>query len=124
MINWTGKHILIVEDDPMNFSYLDILLRPTQAVIMHADNGQKAVELCMKHMGINIVLMDIRMPVLDGLEATRQILTIRSGLPVIAQTAYADESDREAAIKAGCCEFLAKPIRANEMLDLIKKYLD
>ena len=122
-INWRGKSILVVEDDQLNFNYLDILLKPTQAKILHAENGLKAVELCRKHSEINVVLMDIRLPGLNGLDATRQIIALRSGMPVIAQTAYAAEDDQKAAFNAGCCEFLAKPIRANEMLDLIKKYL-
>ncbi|MCX6283583.1 MAG: response regulator [Bacteroidetes bacterium] len=122
-INWTGKSILVVEDDHINFNYLDILLKPTKAKILHAENGLIAVELCRMYSEINVVLMDMRMPVLNGLDATRQIIAMRSGMPVIAQTAYADEEDQKAAFSAGCCEFLAKPIRANEMLDLIKKYI-
>jgi len=123
IIDWQGKLILVVEDDQMNFNYIDILLKPTKAEVLHAENGRKAVELCEKHPAINVVLMDIRLPVLNGLDATRQILALRSGLPVIAQTAYAEEDDQKAAFNAGCCEFLAKPIRANEMLDLIRKYI-
>lgn len=122
-MNWKGKSILIVEDDQPNFNYLDILLKSTNAKVLHAENGYDAVELCKKYPEINVVLMDMELPLLNGLEATRQILELRSNLPVIAQTAFADENDREAAFQAGCCEFLAKPIRANEMLNLIKKYL-
>ena len=123
LINWKGKSILVVEDDQMNFNYIDILLKPTKANVLHAEDGLKAVELCKQHPGIDVVLMDIRLPVLNGLEATRQILDLRSGLPVIAQTAYAAADDKKAAFNAGCCEFLAKPIRANEMLELLKKYI-
>ena len=122
-MNWKGKSILVVEDDRPNFNYLDILLKSTNAKVLHAENGYDAVELCKKYPEINVVLMDMELPLLSGLEATRQILELRSGLPVIAQTAFADETDQEAAFQAGCCEFLAKPIRANEMLNLIKKYL-
>lgn len=123
VIDWTGKSILVVEDDQLNFNYLDILLKSTKAKVLHAENGQNAVDLCRMNIGINVVLMDIRLPVLNGLDATRQILSLRSDMPVIAQTAYAEEDDQKAAYNAGCCEFLAKPIRANEMLDLIKKYI-
>lgn len=112
-----------MEDDHQNFSYLDILLRPTQAKVLHAEDGQEAIDLCRKYPDINIVLMDIRLPIINGLEATRQILGLRTGMPIIAQTAYAGEEDQQAALNAGCCEFLAKPVRANEMLDLIKKYI-
>ena len=122
-INWKGKSILVVEDDQPNFNYIDILLKTTQARVLHAENGFEAVEFCKKYPEINVVLMDMELPLLGGLEATRQILEMRSDMPVIAQTAFVDENDQEAAFKAGCCEFLAKPIRANEMLSLIKKYL-
>jgi two-component system cell cycle response regulator DivK len=121
--NWTGKTILVVEDDQINFNYLDALLKPTMAKVYHAERGEDAIELCRKNSFINIVLMDIRLPGMTGLEATRQLIAIQKDMVVIAQTAYAEEWDREAALAAGCCEFIAKPIRANEMLSLIKKHL-
>lgn len=124
LYDWKGKSILVVEDDHINFNYLDVLLKPTKAKIYHAEKGEDAIELCRKNSFFNIVLMDIRLPGINGLETTRKILAIRKNLPVIAQTAYAADEDRNAAISAGCCEFLAKPIRANEMLDLIKKYFE
>jgi len=124
LYNWKGKSILVVEDDHINFNYLDALLKPTKANVYHAEKGEDAIDLCLKHSFFNIVLMDIRLPGINGLETTRKILALRKDLPVIAQTAYAAEEDRDAALAAGCCDFIAKPIRANEMLDLIKKYFD
>ena len=121
--NWNGKNILVVEDDQINFSYLDTLLKPTNARVYHAERGEDAIELFQKISFIHVVLMDIRLPGITGLETTRQLMALRKDLAVIAQTAYAEECDREAAFDAGCCEFIAKPIRANEMLDLIKKYI-
>jgi len=123
LYNWRGKYILVVEDDHINYSYLDILLKPTRAKILHAEKGEEAIALCRKKNLINIVLMDIRLPGINGFETTREIRAIRNDLPVIAQTAFATETDRQAALDAGCNDFIAKPIRANEMLDLIKKYL-
>jgi two-component system cell cycle response regulator DivK len=122
--NWKGKSILVVEDDHINFNYLDSLLKPTKAIIMHAVRGEEAVELCKNFSFISVVLMDIRLPGIDGLEATRQICSLRNNLAVIAQTAYALEIDKKAAFEAGCCDFIAKPIRANEMLEIIRKYMD
>ncbi len=121
--NWKGKTILVVEDDNINFNYLDALLKPTMAKVYHVERGEDAIELFRKISFINIVLMDIRLPGITGLEATRQLMAIRNDVAVIAQTAYAEEWDRDAAFAAGCCEFIAKPIRANEMLDLIRKHL-
>ena len=122
-INWQDRSILIVEDDQISFSYLDVLLRPTQAKIFHAIEGQQALNICSAHPEIDLVLMDIRLPGMDGLEATRRITSRWGSLPVIAQTAYATEDDEKAARSAGCWEFITKPVRANEMITLIKKYL-
>jgi CheY-like chemotaxis protein len=122
--NWKGKSILIVEDDPINFNYLDFLLKSTRAKIYHAERGEDALDLLKRKIFFDIVLMDIRLPGISGLETTRKILSLRNGQRIIAQTAYAAEEDREAAFSAGCCDFIAKPIRANEMLDLIRRYLD
>ncbi len=122
-INWEDKAILIVEDDQVNFSYMDVLLRPTRARILHAREGEEAVKICMANPDINLVLMDIRLPGMNGLDATRHIVTNRKALPVIAQTAYAEPEDQRAAYDAGCRDFLAKPIRANDMIDMIRKYL-
>jgi CheY-like chemotaxis protein len=121
--NWQGKTILVVEDDHINFNYLDALLKPTRARVYHVDRGEDAIELCRKISFINIVLMDIRLPGITGLEATRQLIATHNDIVIIAQTAYAEEWDRAAALDAGCCDFIAKPIRANEMLDLIKKHM-
>lgn len=123
-INWQGKNILIVEDDQVCFSYLDVLLKPTRATIYHAMEGQQAVNLCNDHPEIDIVLMDVRLPGMNGLDATREITSIRHDLPVIAQTAYASDEDQAAAFSAGCWDFIAKPIPANDMIKMIKKYLE
>jgi two-component system, cell cycle response regulator DivK len=124
VMNWEGHSILVVEDDQMNYNYLDVLLKPTKARVLHARDGEMAIELCEQHPGISVVLMDLRLPLLNGLEAAKQILGFRRGLPIIAQTAYAREYDREQALDAGCCDFIAKPVRANEMLELIRKYIE
>ncbi len=123
LFNWKNKVILVVEDDQINYNYLDVLLKPTKAAIYHAENGEEAVELCRLFSFFSVVLMDIRLPGMNGLEATRMIKILRKNLPVIAQTAYAADVDRDAAFAAGCNDFIAKPIRANEMLDMIRKHI-
>lgn len=124
LLNWKNKVILVVEDDHINYNYLDVLLKPTKATIYHTEKGEDAVELCRLFSFFNVVLMDIRLPGMNGFEATQLIKTIREDLPVIAQTAYASEEDRKAAMAAGCNDFIAKPIRANEMLDMIRRYIE
>jgi len=121
--DWNGKSILIVEDDHLCFSYLDALLKPTKATVYHASSGEAALELCRNLTFVNIVLMDIRLPGITGFETTQHLKKIHRDLPVIAQTAYAHECDRETALAAGCCDFIAKPIRANEIFDMIRKYI-
>ncbi len=119
---WIDKIILVVEDIDLNFLYISELLKPTGAMIIHALNGKEAVERCQKDDNIDIILMDIYMPIMNGYEATRQIKSLRPDLPIIAQTAYAMSEDRKRAIEAGCNDFIAKPIGREELLFKIDKF--
>jgi len=92
--------------------------------IISADNGQTAVQMAADHPEINIVLMDINMPVMNGFEATARIKQLRPDLPVIAQTAYTSKEEQEKAREAGCEGFITKPINKSELLELIKRLLD
>lgn len=116
---WIDKIILVVEDIDLNFLYISELLKPTGSMIIHALNGKEAVERCQRDTNIDIVLMDIYMPVMNGYEATRQIKQIRPDLPIIAQTAYAMAEDKKRAMEAGCDDFVAKPIGKEELLSKI-----
>ncbi len=119
---WNNKVILVAEDIELNFMYINEILESTGAIIIHAENGKKAVDICNSNTKIDLVLMDILMPVLNGYDATRQIKTIRDNLPIIAQTAYALTEDRGKAIAAGCDDFIAKPIGKNELLRKIDRF--
>ena len=113
----SGKVILIAEDVEYNYRYLEIILSKNQDVkILWAKNGLEAVDLCRKNHDINIVLMDIQMPEMNGLDATSLIKSENKSLPVIAQTAYATHPDILAARKAGCDDIVVKPINKNELL--------
>ncbi|MBI5218921.1 MAG: response regulator [Bacteroidia bacterium] len=120
--DWKNKTILIVEDDHVNFQYLKVLLKKTNAQILRAENGQEAIDLCQKNKHINIVLMDIQMPVMNGFEATKIIKGFRKDLPVIAQTAYAMAEDKEKCVAAGCDEYLSKPIDIKALITITGKY--
>lgn len=113
---WVDKIVLVVEDIELNYLYIRELIHPTGAMILRAENGRIAVELCKNNPNIDIVLMDLLMPVMNGYEATKQIKAMRSDLPVIAQTAYAMADDRRKAMEAGCDDFIAKPIGKEELL--------
>ena len=116
--------ILVAEDDETNFFYLNALLtNEIQATILHASNGREAVELFKVNPGIQLILMDIKMPVLDGFEATRQIKLINKDIPIIAVTAYAMLGDEERVLAAGCDGYLSKPISKHSLLDKITEFV-
>ena len=110
---WSDYTILIVEDDVSSTFYLKEVLKDTQAEILHAANGQLALDICNSSQSIDIILMDIKIPVMNGYDATRAIKLIRPNLPIIAQTADATYDHRIFCIEAGCNDFIAKPIDFN-----------
>jgi PAS domain S-box-containing protein len=121
--NWSGKTILIAEDDLNSYKFLRELLGRTKVEILHAPNGEKAVETVRSNKRIDLVIMDIQMPVMDGLEATRQIKSINFRIPVVAQTAFAMAGDREKMQLAGCDEYVSKPVNGNHLLAVIHHFL-
>jgi signal transduction histidine kinase/CheY-like chemotaxis protein len=120
----SGKVILIVEDVEYNFRYLEIVLGKNQDVKMiWAKNGIEAVDFCMKNPDISIVLMDIQLPEMNGLDATRLIKAGNRDLPIIAQTAYGTAFDIRECHNAGCSDVLVKPINKTTLLQSLKKYI-
>jgi len=118
--NWKDKVILIAEDEKANFIYLKTILSKSNARIYWAADGAAAVELCKKK-NIDLVLMDIKMRGMNGYEATQRIKSIYPDMPVIAQTAYAMSDDIERLMKAGCNDYITKPIKSSQLLPLINK---
>src|SRR5271157_649138 len=86
--NWIDKIILVAEDIEINYLYIKELIEPTGAIIIHVENGKEALNYCINNNKVDLVLMDLLMPIMNGYDATRQIKNIRSDIPVIAQTAY------------------------------------
>lgn len=116
--------ILITEDKAINFLFLEILLKKQidlGCAIIHAKNGAEAVEICKKNDDINLVLMDLKMPVMDGFEAVKLIKEIRPKLPIVAQTAFSSIEDKEKVFAAGFNDFLSKPINKEALLDVINR---
>ena len=111
--------ILLVEDDSTSSLLLEQILKGKNITFFSAKNGMEAVELVQLHPEINLVLMDIKMPIMNGYEATRLIKEKRPLLPVIAQSAFTDKEEREKAIQAGCNGFITKPIKQSELLEMI-----
>jgi PAS domain S-box-containing protein len=120
---YDGKTILIAEDEQSNFDFLKILLTRLNIKVLWAKDGMEAVNLCEIDPSINLVLMDIKMPLLNGYEATKMIKNIRPDLPIIAQTAYAMISDKLEADKAGCDGYLSKPIKIQQITEVLENHL-
>jgi len=115
--------ILIAEDDLNSLMFLKTLLELDGLKVLEASNGLEAVESVKEHPEISLVLIDMKMPVMNGFEATRQIKQLRPNLPVIAQTAYAFAKDQEEVLLAGCDEYISKPVRKQALMDTIQKLL-
>jgi len=116
------KKILVAEDNDSNYMLMTYILKRNYE-FFRARNGKEAVEMALNDKP-DAILMDIKMPLMDGLEATRQIMRQIPELPIIALTANAFDSDRQEAIAAGCCDFLSKPINAEKCLQTIAKYIE
>ncbi len=114
--------ILVAEDVESNYLYLNAVLSKINAKILWAKNGLEAVEMFRNQSQIDIVLMDLQMPEMNGYKATQIIKSENPRIPIIAQTAFAMSDDREKAINAGCDDYLAKPIKSKDLLGLIEKY--
>jgi len=117
------KKILIAEDDSSNYMFLESLLRSTEAEVIWARNGLQAVEIHAGRDDIDLILMDIRMPEMNGLQATEKIRSLDKDIPIIALTAFAFADDREKSVEAGCTEHLTKPVKIEELKRVLQKYL-
>ncbi len=113
--------ILVAEDMESNYLLVSYLLRDDYSVLW-AHDGSEALDIYRANR-IDLILMDVRMPRMSGLMATEQIRKTDNKTPIIALTAFAFDSDREQAVKAGCTDFLPKPINAELLLSKIKKYI-
>ncbi len=120
--NWSTKKILIAEDEDSNYRYLEMVLSKTKIQIIWAKDGVQAVEYCKEHLP-DLILMDIKMPNKDGLEATREIKKLHPEIPIIAQTAFAMENDEHLSLEAGCNSYLSKPIKANKLIQTLSTFL-
>ncbi len=122
--HWNNRVVLITEDEEVNFFYLKTLLKKTEARVIRARNGKEAVDIIARHAGeIDLILMDINMPVMDGFEAMRIIKSRHPNLPIIAQTAYTLNNDRIKCLKAGFNDYIAKPINRVALFRMVSENL-
>ena len=116
--------ILVTEDDVSNFLVIEVMINQyVKANVLWAKDGIEAVEICNENHEIDLVLMDIKLPFLNGIEATKAIKQLRPTLPIVAVTAYALIGDERRLKEAGCDDYLAKPIRLPLFLQTIGKYV-
>ncbi len=121
--NWKGKTILIAEDIMQNFMLMEALLKRTEVRLLHALNGQIAIDIVKSDPDIDLVLMDIQLPIKTGYEALKEILEFKHDLPVMSYTAFALPHEREKSLSAGFVDFLPKPIKAETLIPILDKYL-
>lgn len=122
--DFSNLSILIAEDDDINYVYMERLLSKTNAKLIRAANGQEAVDYYNQSKNIDIILMDINMPFMNGLDATKIIKALNPELPIIAVTAYSLSGDRETCLAAGCDDYIPKPIKREELFGKLHQYLD
>ncbi len=115
--------VLIAEDDFSNFEYLKTLLTKRNNEVLWAKNGTEAIKIYKENKNLDLILMDLRMPDLDGFVATKEIKKINKKVPIIAQTAYALAGDREKALRAGCDDYIAKPIKKDDLFKVLNRHL-
>lgn len=122
-VNWDYRTILIVEDVEPNFRYLQKALEPTKALILHAITGNEAIDMCAANSQIDLVLMDLHLPGISGYAAAREIKKFRTDITVIAQTAFVFSGEKQKCLDAGCDDYIAKPIRSEELIYKIRTCL-
>ena len=117
------RKILVVEDDLSSRLYLNKILERTGAILFNASDGKEAVDIALSEPGIEIILMDIQLPVMDGYTSSKKIREIRPDIKIIAQTAYGLTGDMENIIGSGFDDYLIKPIFSAHLIDKIKTHL-
>lgn len=116
-----GKRILVVEDEEVNYFLLRDILESYQAIVTWAEIGQQAIDLIHNGEYFDLILMDIHLPAMDGLETTRRIKELHPGIPVVAQTAFALDAEIENCYRAGCNDVVIKPFTQKELFLAIQK---
>ncbi len=119
---FVGKRILIVEDDPGSYEYLVALLEGTSAQLIHVDNGLDAIEIC-QNINPDVVLMDIRLPKMNGYEAIKRIIALQPNKCIITVTANAFADDRQKCLQLGCKDHFSKPVDGDLLLKSLRKHL-
>ncbi len=124
MNKFNSLKILIAEDEETSDLLISLMLRKVACEFLHAKSGVQAVEICAGTPDIDLVLMDIQMPEMDGYEATRQIRQFNKDVVIIAQTAFAFSGEDQKALEAGCNGYITKPIVQDKLMAIVRKYFE
>jgi signal transduction histidine kinase len=119
--DWSEKQVLVAEDEELNWMFIREMFKTTGAEVKRAKNGQEVVKMA-KESAPDVILMDLKMPVLDGIEATRRIRKINADVPIIAQTAFVMAEEKTESLQAGCNHFLTKPLDRTILMEIIDSY--
>jgi len=122
--DFTGKVVLVVEDNHISFKLMNAVLSKVKIGIIHAPNGRKAIQACEGDQPIDVVLMDLQLPEINGLDATRQIKKLRPELPVIATTANTFDADQDACMDAGCSAYITKPLQFKKLFEMMQDFFN
>jgi CheY-like chemotaxis protein len=122
-IDWSSRKCLLVDDNKDVLIYLNRILLDTGVTILTARSGFEAIEIIKTIPDIDVVLLDMQMPEMNGIEATKEIRKIRKNLPIIAQTAFLFEDDKDIILEAGCDACLIKPIRRDHLLTVMSSFV-
>lgn len=120
---WKDKVILVVEDEEVNYQFIEAVLEKSQVQMLHAENGDQALELCKTINKIDLILMDIKLPEKNGYEITREIKEFRKDIPIIAQTAFSIMEVKDKCLSSGCEDVISKPLEIESFMQKINKYL-
>lgn len=120
---YNGQKVLVVEDNYISFKLIDAYFARSNLVLINAEDGLQALEIFKSDPDIQLILMDIQLPGLNGLEVTKAIRKFNSEIPIIAATANAFDDDKHACLQAGCNKFITKPINFNELFELMDLFL-
>jgi len=115
--------ILVAEDDESNYKYIEIVLKKSDFKVVRASNGFETIEICKSNPEISLVLTDMKMPGMDGLEATREIRKFLPHLPIVALSAFISIQDKNTALEAGCNDYIVKPVNKTKLIETIIKML-
>ncbi len=122
MVNLTGKNVLVVEDEQMNFIYIKQIFTLTGGKITRVMTGQAAIDIC-REKTFDLILMDIQLPDISGIQATRSIRVFHPDMPIIAQTACRNQHDLDEVLAAGCNSILLKPFKIDEFSRIVEELL-